>query len=124
MQLRRSGEDYLETILVLQMKYGSVRSLDVADTLNVTRPSVSNAIRRLQDGGYLVMNKDKTLVLTDTGHEVASRVYERHCVLKNGLVSLGVDPEVAERDACGIEHLISDETFEIIKRLWMERRAQ
>ena len=124
MQLRRSGEDYLETILVLQMKYGSVRSLDVADTLNVTRPSVSNAIRRLQDGGYLVMNKDKTLVLTDAGHEVASRVYERHCVLKNGLVSLGVDPEVAERDACGIEHLISDETFEIIKRLWMERRAQ
>ena len=124
MQLRRSGEDYLETILVLQMKYGSVRSLDVADTLNVTRPSGSNAIRRLQDGGYLVMNKDKTLVLTDTGHEVASRVYERHCVLKNGLVSLGVDPEVAERDACGIEHLISDETFEIIKRLWMERRAQ
>lgn len=124
MQLRRSGEDYLETILVLQMKYGSVRSLDVADTLNVTRPSVSNAIRRLQDGGYLVMNKDKTLVLTDTGHEVALRVYERHCVLKNGLVSLGVDPEVAERDACGIEHLISDETFEIIKRLWMERRAQ
>ena len=124
MQLRRSGEDYLETILVLQMKYGSVRSLDVADTLNVTRPSVSNAIRRLQDGGYLVMNKDKTLVLTDIGHEVASRVYERHCVLKNGLVSLGVDPEVAERDACGIEHLISDETFEIIKRLWMERRAQ
>jgi Mn-dependent DtxR family transcriptional regulator len=85
---------------------------------------VSKAIRRLQDGGYLVMNKDKTLVLTDAGHEVASRVYERHCVLKNGLVSLGVDPEVAERDACGIEHLISDETFEIIKRLWMERRAQ
>ena len=124
MQLRRSGEDYLETILVLQMKYGSVRSLDVADTLNVTRPSVSNAIRRLQDGGYLVMNKDKTLVLTDAGHEVASRVYERYCVLKDGLVSLGVDPEVAERDACGIEHLISDETFEIIKRLWMERRAQ
>ena len=124
MQLRRSGEDYLETILVLQMKYGSVRSLDVADSLNVTRPSVSNAIRRLQDGGYLVMNKDKTLVLTDAGYEVASRVYERHCVLKDGLVSLGVDPEVAERDACGIEHLISDETFEIIKRLWLERRPR
>ena len=117
MDLHRSGEDYLETVLILQKKNGFVRSSDVAQYLSVTRPSVSRAIRLLKDGGFLVMNGDKTLTLTAVGLDTAKRVYERHCVLKDSLISIGVDPDVAERDACGIEHIISAESFEKIKRL-------
>ena len=119
-KLHRSGEDYLETILILQNKNGPVRSVDVADHLNVTRPSVSRAIGLLKDGGFLIMNDDKTLTLTDIGKDTAERVYEKHCVLKDRLVSLGVDPQIAEQDACGIEHIISYESFEKIKALWMK----
>ena len=118
-KLHRSGEDYLETVLILQKKNGSVRSVDVADYLKVTRPSVSRAISILKDSGFLLMNDDKTLTLTEIGADVAERVYEKHCVLKDRLVSLGVDPEIAEQDACGIEHIISCESFEKIKALWM-----
>ena len=117
MKLHRAGEDYLETILILQKNNGSVRSSDVADYMNVTRPSVSRAISILKSGGFLVMNEDKTLTLTDVGNEIARQVYERHCVLKDHLVSLGVDPEIAEQDACGIEHIISRESFEKIKNV-------
>lgn len=116
-KLHRSGEDYLETVLILQKKNGFVRSSDVADYLKVTRPSVSRAISLLKDGGFLIMNTDKTLTLTEAGYEVAEQVYEKHCVLKDRLVSLGVDPEIAEQDACGIEHIISRESFEKIKNL-------
>ena len=116
MDLHRSGEDYLETILILQKKKPSVRSRDVAENLNVTRASVSRAIGILKSGGFLVMNADKTLALTDVGGEVARRVYEKHRVLTDAFVALGVDPEIAERDACGIEHIISAESFEKIKR--------
>jgi len=119
-KLHRSGEDYLETVLILQKKNGPVRSVDVADYMKVTRPSVSRAIGILKDGGFLVMNEDKTLTLTDIGKDTAERVYEKHCVLKDRLVSLGVDPEIAEQDACGIEHIISRESFEKIKALWMK----
>ena len=119
-KLHRSGEDYLETVLILQKKNGSVRLVDVADYLKVTRPSVSRAIGILKDGGFLLMNDDKTLTLTEIGADVAERVYEKHCVLKDRLVSLGVDPEIAEQDACGIEHIISYESFEKIKALWMK----
>lgn len=119
-KLHRSGEDYLETVLILQKKNGQVRSVDVADYMKVTRASVSRAIGILKDGGFLVMNEDKTLTLTDIGKETAERVYEKHCVLKDRLVSLGVDPEIAEQDACGIEHIISRESFEKIKALWMK----
>lgn len=119
-KLHRSGEDYLETVLILQKKNGSVRSSDVADYLKVTRPSVSRAISILKDGGFLLMNDDKTLTLTEIGSDVAERVYEKHCVLKDRLVSLGVDPKIAEQDACGIEHIISYESFEKIKALWMK----
>ena len=116
MDLHRSGEDYLETVLILQKKNGFVRSSDVANYLNVTRPSVSRAIRLLKDGGFLVMNGDKSLALTEVGRDTAERVYERHCVLMDSLISLGVDPEIAELDACRIEHIISAESFEKIKR--------
>ena len=115
-KLHRSGEDYLETILILNKRNGAVRSLDVAEYLNVTKPSVSRAISILKNGGFLVMNGDKTLRLTDAGAEIAERVYEKHCVLKDGLILLGVDPETAERDACGIEHIISKDSFDKIKK--------
>ncbi len=123
-KLHRSGEDYLETVLILQKKNGYVRSSDVADYLKVTRPSVSRAISILKEGGFLLMNDDKTLTLTEIGLDVAERVYEKHCVLKDRLVSLGVDPEIAEQDACRIEHIISYESFEKIKALWMKPETE
>ena len=116
-KLHRSGEDYLEAILILKRKNGSVRSTDVADCLKVKKPSVSRAIGILKDGGFLIMNEDKTLALTEIGTDVAERVYEKHCVLKEYLVSLGVDSEIAEQDACSIEHIISSESFVKIKAL-------
>lgn len=115
MYLPRAIEDYLKSILILQNKNGTVRSLDVARMLHVTKPSVSRAMKVLREGGYLTMDEDKLLCLTDTGREVAERVYERHCVLKKSLISMGVDPNVAEKDACGMEHVISDETLEQMK---------
>ena len=123
-KLNSSGEDYLKTILILQKKNGSVRSSEVAKYLKVTRPSVSHAIGLLKDGGFLVMNNDRTLSLTEVGAEAAERVYEMHCVLKDRLVSLGVDPEIAEQDACGIEHAISTETFEKLRIWYQHWRAE
>ena len=115
MHLPRAIEDYLKTILILQNKNGSVRSLDVAETLHVTKPSVSRAIKILRDGDFLTMEKDKRLSLTDTGRAAAELIYERHCVLKQMLISLGVCPDIAEKDACRMEHVISDEAFCRIK---------
>ena len=121
MKLHRAGEDYLETILILQRKKGAVRSLDVSEALGISKPSVSRAIRLLKDGGFLTMHEDKTLTLTQAGREVAEAVYEKHCVLKDGLVLLGVDPVIAEQDACKIEHVISCESFEKIKKIRLQQ---
>ena len=118
MNLHRSGEDYLEAILILQQKNGYVRSLDIAQFMNVSKPSVSNAIQLLREGGFLTMDKAKFITLTEPGHEVATHIYERHCMLRDGLISLGVDPETAEQDACRIEHDISRETFDKLKELF------
>ena len=107
MRLHRSGEDYLEAILILQQKNGYVRSQAVADQLNVTKPSVSNTARLLKEGGFLTMDEKKLIHLTELGREVAETIYERHCMLTDGLIMLGVDPEVAEQDACRIEHDLS-----------------
>ena len=115
MNLHRSGEDYLEAIYILQKKNGQVRSMDIAQFLNVSKPSVSNAVQLLREGGFLTMDKNKIIILTEPGTEVAERIYERHCLLKEQLIKIGVDPEVAEQDACRIEHDISSETFEKIK---------
>ncbi len=114
MRLPRAMEDYLKTILLLQRENGSVRSLDVAQTLHVTKPSVSRAMKLLRDGGFLTMDDDRLLHLTDTGRAAAEQIYERHCVLKKLLVSLGVCPDTAEKDACGMEHIVSDETLDKI----------
>ena len=111
MKLHAAGEDYLEAILVLQQKQGMVRSVDVARHLEVTKPSVCHAVATLRDGGFLTMDEDYSLHLTDVGREVAEKIYERHCFFTQQLIAAGVDPKTAEADACRIEHIISDESF-------------
>ena len=123
MRLHKSGEDYLEAILILEQKRSYVRSSDVAEQMKVKKPSVTNATRLLKEGGFLSMDGDKQIHLTELGREVAASIYERHCVLTEGLIYLGVDPETAEQDACRIEHDISRETFEKLKACW-ERIAK
>ena len=112
MKLYASGEDYLEAILVLKNKLGMVRSVDVARHLEVTKPSVCHAVATLRDGGFLTMDSDYFLHLTDVGREVAEQIYEKHCFFTDRLIEAGVDPETAERDACRMEHVISQESFE------------
>ena len=111
MKLHASGEDYLETILVLQKKRDMVRSVDVARHMEVSKPSVCHAVATLRDGGFLMMDKDHFLHLTDVGREVAEKIYERHCFFTEQLIAAGVDPRIAKVDACRIEHIISDESF-------------
>ena len=115
MGLYASGEDYLEAILVLQKKKGMVRSADVARHLEVSKPSVCHAVATLKKGGFLLMDGDHFLHLTDLGREVAEDTYEKHRFFTEMLVAAGVDLVIAERDACRIEHVISKETFERLK---------
>ena len=115
MKLHAAGEDYLEAILVLQKKQGMVRSVDVARYMEVSKPSVCHAVATLRDGGFLTMDEDHFLHLTDVGREVAERIYERHCFFTEQLIAAGVDPKTAEADACRIEHIISDESFDRLK---------
>ena len=114
-KLHASGEDYLETILVLQQKHGMVRSVDVARHMEVTKPSVCHAVATLREGGFLTMDSDYFLHLTDVGLEVAEQIYEKHRFFTDRLIEAGVDPEAAERDACRMEHVISDESFQRLK---------
>ena len=122
MKLHASGEDYLETILVLQKKLGMVRSVDVARHMEVSKPSVCHAVAVLRDGGFLTMDEDHFLHLTDVGREVAERTYERHCFFTEQLIAAGVDPKTAEADACRIEHTISQDSFEKIRRAHEQER--
>ena len=114
MHLQESGEMYLETIYVLS-KNGVVRSLDVAEYMGFSKPSVSRAVGLLKQGGYLLMDKEGYLTLTESGLDVAKKIYERHTLLSKFLVRLGVDEETAAEDACKMEHDISDESFSAIK---------
>lgn len=122
MKLHASGEDYLETILVLQKKLGMVRSVDVARHMEVSKPSVCHAVATLRDGGFLMMDEDHFLHLTDVGREVAERIYERHRFFTEQLIAAGVDPKTAEADACRIEHTISQDSFEKIRRAHEQER--
>ena len=115
MQIHVSAENYLEAILALSEK-GNVRSIDVAQHLNFSKPSVSRAMSLLRENGYVIMDDDGLLHLTDSGYEIAARIYERHQLLTKWLTQLGVDPEVAAEDACKIEHDLSVESFEALKR--------
>ena len=114
-QLHASGEDYLEAILVLKRKKGMVRSVDVARHLDVSKPSVCHAVSTLKEGGFLIMDENSFLFLTDVGREVAEQTYEKHCFFTRQLVAAGVDPQTAEREACRMEHTISQESFELLK---------
>ena len=115
MEIHASGEDYLEAILVLHKKMGTVRSVDVARHMEVSKPSVCHAVATLKKGGFLLIDVDHFLHLTDLGREVAEATYEKHRFFTDRLIAAGVDPETAERDACRIEHVISEETFERLK---------
>lgn len=116
MNIHESGEDYLEMILMLNRQLGTVRSVDVARELAVTKPSVSIALKKLREQQYLTVNENGMISLTETGAAVANRIYERHLLITQMLMNLGVSRELAQKDACKIEHDISDETFTCIKR--------
>ena len=115
MKLHRSGEDYLKTILILRNENGTVRSTDVAEHLGVSKACVSRAMKLLCEGGFLTMGEHKRLHLTELGASVAEEILERHCILMELLLSIGMPAAVAEQDACRIEHVISRETLEKVK---------
>ncbi len=115
MEIRESAEDYLETILILKERIGQVRSIDIATEMNYSKPSISVAMKKLRQNGYIEMDGDGFITLTDKGFGVASNIYDRHRVLTDFFVSLGVDQTVAAEDACKIEHDLSEETFEKIR---------
>ncbi len=116
MKLLESGEMYLETILILTLRDHYVRSIDVAKYMSFSKPSVSRAMGRLKEQGYIVIDPDGYITLTESGKEIAEKIYERHTLLSQFLARLGVDEKTAAEDACKIEHDLSDETFEAIKR--------
>ena len=120
MKLHASGEDYLEAILVLQKKSGIVRSVDLARHMGFSKPSISHAVGVLKNGGFLTVDEDGYLNLTNAGREVAEKIYERHQFFTEQLVAVGVDRETAERDACRIEHVISDTSFQKLKEKMRE----
>ena len=116
MRILESSEDYLEAMLMMKERHGYIRSIDIANELNVTKPSVSYATKRLRQNGYITMDQDGLITLTDTGMAIASRVYERHKTLSAFFMYLGVDEETAREDACKVEHDLSQTTYEAMKR--------
>ena len=115
MRLQESGEMYLETIYILSCRQSTVRSLDVAEYMGFSKPSISRAMSLLKEGGLIVMDKEGLITLTPAGHDIAAKIYERHTLLTEFLTRLGVDGRTAVAAACKIEHDISDESFEAIK---------
>ena len=116
MTIQKSAEDYLEAMLMLKDERGYIRSIDIAEKLGVTKPSVSYATKRLRENGYIAMDPAGLIMLTDKGREIAERIYERHELITRLFVRLGVNPEKAREDACKIEHDLSVETFEAIRK--------
>lgn len=121
MKIQQSAENYLETILVLTNRNGSVRSIDIANELGFSKPSVSVAMKGLRENGYIDVMGDGSIHLLESGRKIAESLYERHMVLTKMLTALGVKGEVASEDACKIEHIISEETFEAIKRHYADK---
>lgn len=123
--MQESGENYLETILLLKQKQGFVRSIDVANALNYTKPSISRAMSILKKSGYVRIENGGNIVLTEAGQAMAERIYERHRIITRYLISqLGVEESVADQDACRIEHIISQETFERMKAQVTDRKIE
>lgn len=117
MKIQESAENYLEAILMLSIRKGEVHSVDIAAELEVSKPSVSVAMKKLRENGYIQVTGEGHIRLTDAGREIAERMYERHTFLCQWLTALGVDPQIAAQDACRMEHVISAETFEAIRAL-------
>mgnify|MGYP000083322644 FL=1 len=117
MKIQESAENYLETILILKNKNSAVRSIDIANELGFSKPSVSVAMKNLRENGYIEVDSSGYITLLDSGRQIAEKIYERHTTLSKWLVSLGVDAKTAAEDACRIEHIISSESFEAIKKI-------
>ena len=117
MRIQESGEMYLETILRLSQKSGHVRAIDVGEEMGYSKPSVSRAMSLLKQGEYIVIDKDGAITLTNAGREIAEKIYARHTLITNFLISIGVDAETAAEDACKMEHGISDASFKAIQKL-------
>ncbi|MBS5793582.1 MAG: metal-dependent transcriptional regulator [Lachnospirales bacterium] len=115
MKIQESGENYLETILILQKRNGIARSVDIANELNFSRASVSRAMSLLKTSGYIEIGNINQIILTEKGQEIAEKVYEKHCTLKDFLITIGVDNDIAAEDACKMEHIISEQTFNCLK---------
>ena len=116
MQLQESGQMYLETIYVLSKTVNGVHSIDISEHMGYSKPSVSRAVNLLKSGGYITVDEENHITLTETGLEIAEKIYNRHIVLSKMLMALGVPEEIAAEDACRMEHTISDESFEAIRR--------
>ena len=114
MKIQKSAEDYLEAMLIMKEEHGYIRSIDLAEHLGVTKPSVSYAVKQLRENGYITMDGSKLIYLSEKGLEIANKIYSRHKMLKEFFIKLGVDERTALEDACKIEHDISDETFHAI----------
>lgn len=120
MRLQESGEMYLESIYVLSKAQGTVRSIDISEYMGYSKPSVSRAVNLLKNGGYITMDKDNLITLTESGLEIAQKIFDRHTLIANLLIRLGVSEKTAVEDACKMEHAISDESFEAIRRHMIE----
>ena len=120
MKIKESAENYLEAILMINKKKGSVRSIDVANELGFSKPSVSVAMKSFREEGYINVDEDGSITLTPKGYEVANRVFERHQMIAQILISIGVSPETAYEDSCKIEHDLSQETFDKIKEFYLK----
>ena len=116
MKIQESAENYLETILILHRRLGAVRSIDIVNELGFSKPSVSVAMKNLRENGYITVSPEGSISLLPAGQAIADKIYERHTLITDLLVALGVDPEVAAEDACRVEHVISEESFAAIKR--------
>ena len=124
MNLQESGEMYLETIYTLTRERANVRSIDICDYMGFSKPSVSRAVGLLKNGGFILVDKDGYIALTELGAEVAEKIYTRHHILTEFFISLGVSPKIASGDACKIEHHISDESFEAIRSIMEKQSAE
>ena len=120
MALTSAMEDYLEAVLMMQKRHGYVRCVDVAEHLGVKKPSVSRAVKELSKSGYIVKNTDGTLSLTDSGLQIATQIYEKHLFFTKQLIEAGVPEDIAKKDACKLEHVISEESFAKLKSLFQD----
>lgn len=118
MKIQESAENYLETILILKNRRGEVRSIDIANEMNFSRPSVSHAMKQFRENGLITMDDNGYIELTESGLEIAERIYERHTLLSELLMKLGVQETVAKEDACRLEHAISAESFQKLREYW------